>query len=146
MHFKPLAPLADQSLEDWLASLRVNLAAPFALTRACVPFLAESPDGVAVFTSETHAIRPAAYWGAFAVAKSGLAPLAAIWADEAEKDGKPRFHVIVPGPVATPMRGQSHPGEARASLPTAETLARAYLRVLGPEGRMLGTGPLEIAT
>ena len=46
VHFKPLAPLADQSLEDWLASLRVNLAAPFALTRACVPFLARSPAGV----------------------------------------------------------------------------------------------------
>jgi len=146
VHFKPLAPLADQSLEDWLASLRVNLAAPFALTRACVPFLAQSPDGVTVFTSETHAVHPAAYWGAFAVAKSGLAPLAAIWADESEKDGKPRFHVIVPGPVATPMRGQSHPGEARASLPTPEALARAYLRVLGPEGKTLGTGPLEIAT
>jgi len=146
VHFKPLSPLADQSLEDWLASLRVNLAAPFALTRACLPLLAESPDGTVVFTSETHAVRPAAYWGAFAVGKSGLATLAAIWADEATVAGKPRFHVVVPGPVATPQRGQSHPGEARASLPAAETVARAYLRLLSPGGREFGTGPLEVET
>lgn len=146
VHFQPLAPLADQSLDDWMASLRVNLAAPAALTRACLPLLAASPDGTVIFTSETHAVRPAAYWGAFAVGKSGLATLAAIWADEAEKDGRPRFHVVVPGPVATPMRGLSHPGEARSALPAPETVARAYLRLLSPQGRALGTGPLEIAT
>jgi NAD(P)-dependent dehydrogenase (short-subunit alcohol dehydrogenase family) len=146
VHFKPLSPLADQSLDDWLASLRVNLAAPFALTRACVPLLAQSPDGAVIFTSETHAVRPAAYWGAFAVGKAALATLAAIWAEEAQLAGKPRFHVVVPGPVATPQRGQSHPGEARAALPTPETVARAYLRLLGPEGRAFGTGPLEVVT
>jgi NAD(P)-dependent dehydrogenase (short-subunit alcohol dehydrogenase family) len=144
VHFKPLTPLADQPLDDWLASLRVNLAAPFALTRACLPLLERSPDGAALFTSETHAVRPAAYWGSFAVAKSGLATLAAIWADELQMKGRPRFHVVVPGPVATPQRGQSHPGEARASLPTPETVAKAYLKLLGPQGRTLGTGPLEV--
>ena len=146
VHFRPLSPLADQSLDDWLASLRVNLAAPFALTRACLPLLADSPDGTVVFTSETHAVRPAAYWGAFAVGKSGLATLAAIWSDEAQMAGKPRFHVVVPGPVATPQRGQSHPGEARSSLPTPEAVARAYLKLLGPGGRTLGAGPLEVET
>jgi NAD(P)-dependent dehydrogenase (short-subunit alcohol dehydrogenase family) len=146
VHFKPLSPLADQSLEDWLASLRVNLAAPFALTRACLPLLTQSPDGTVMFTSETHAVQPAAYWGGFAVGKAGLSTLAAIWTDEVEKDGRPRFHVVVPGPVATPMRGQSHPGEARTSLATPETIARAYLRVLSPEGRTLGPGPLEVET
>lgn len=144
VHFRPLSPLADQSLESWLAGLRVNLAAPFALTRSCLPLLSQSPDGTVVFTSETHAVRPAAYWGGFAVGKAGLATLATIWADEVEQHGRPRFHVVVPGPVATPMRGQSHPGEARASLVTPETLARAYLRVLSPEGRTLGPGPLEV--
>ena len=65
---------------------------------------------------------------------------------EVEKDGRPRFHVVVPGPVATPMRGQSHPGEARTSLATPETIARAYLKVLSPGGRTLGPGPLEVET
>ncbi|MCW5592204.1 MAG: SDR family NAD(P)-dependent oxidoreductase [Burkholderiales bacterium] len=146
VHFTPLVPLRDQPLEQCLAHLRVNLAAPFALTRACLPMLEASPDGAVVFTAETHAFQPAAYWGAFAVSKSGLGTLAAIWADECEQRGKPRFHVVVPGPVASPQRMQSHPGENRAALPTTETVAKAYLRLLGPEGRSLGAQPLTIVT
>ncbi len=146
VHFTPLGPLRDQALEQWTAHLRVNLAAPFALTRACLPLLAAAPDGTVVFTSETHAVRPAAYWGAFAVAKSGLHALAAIWADECEQDGKPRFHVVVPGPVATPQRMQSHPGESRAALPKVEAVAIAYLRLLSPEGQSLGSAPLAVTT
>jgi NAD(P)-dependent dehydrogenase (short-subunit alcohol dehydrogenase family) len=143
-HFTPLAPLRDQSLDVWLTHLRVNLAAPFALTRACLPLLTDAPDGAVVFTAETHAFQPAAYWGAFAVSKSGLEALCAIWADECEQAGKPRFHVVVPGPVATPQRTQSHPGESRAGLPAPEAIANAYLRLLGPEGRNLGHSPLSI--
>ncbi len=146
VHFTPLVPLRDQPLEQCLAHLRVNLAAPFALTRACLPLLEAAPDGAVVFTAETHAFRPAAYWGAFAVSKSGLGTLAAIWADECEQAGKPRFHVVVPGAVASPQRAQSHPGENRAALPTPERVAAAYLRLLGPEGRQAGSKPLEIVT
>jgi NAD(P)-dependent dehydrogenase (short-subunit alcohol dehydrogenase family) len=144
VHFTPLRPLRDQPLEQWMTHLRVNLAAPFALTRACLPLLWASPDGAVVFTTETHAVQPAAYWGAFAVAKSGLATLASIWADECEQEGKPRFHVVVPGPVATPQRMQSHPGESRAALPKAETIAIAYLRLLSGEGRTMGSAPLAV--
>ena len=145
VHFTPLGPLRDQPLEQWMAHLRVNLAAPFALTRACLPLLTAAPDGTIVFTSETHAVQPAAYWGAFAVAKSGLGTLAAIWADECEQDGRPRFHVVVPGPMATPQRMQSHPGESRAALPKAEAIAFAYLRLLSAEGKSLGSEPLAVA-
>jgi len=145
-HFTPLRPLRDQTLEQWMAHLRVNLAAPYALTRACLPLLTAAPDGTVVFTSETHAVHPAAYWGAFAVAKSGLHTLASIWADECEQEGKPRFHVVVPGPVASPQRMQSHPGESRATLPTAESVAIAYLRLLSAEGRLLGSAPIAVAT
>lgn len=129
-HFTPLAPLRDQSLEQWMTHLRVNLAAPYALTRACLPMLSASPSGQVVFTSETHAEHPAAYWGAFAVSKSGLTTLAAIWNDECERAGRPRFHVIVPGPVASPQRMQSHPAEDRSSLPSADEVARRYVSVL----------------
>jgi NAD(P)-dependent dehydrogenase (short-subunit alcohol dehydrogenase family) len=146
VHFTPLVPLRDQPLEQWMTHLRVNLAAPFALTRACLPMLADSSDGAVVFTAETHAVAPAAYWGAFAVSKAGLAPLAAIWSDECEQAGRPRFHVVVPGPVATPQRALSHPAENRAALPSPETVAIAYLRILGPEGKALGAAPVAIVT
>ena len=130
VHFTPLTPLRDQSLDQWMTHFRVNVAAPFALTRACLPMLAAAPDGAVVFTSETHARQPAAYWGAFAVSKAGLDTLAAIWSDECEQAGKPRFHVLVPGPIATPQRAQSHPAENRAALPSPEAVAMRYLYLL----------------
>jgi NAD(P)-dependent dehydrogenase (short-subunit alcohol dehydrogenase family) len=146
VHFTPLSPLRDQTLEQWQAHLRVNLAAPFALTRACLPLLSAAPDGAVIFTGETHGWRPAAYWGAFAVAKGGLSALARIWADELEHAGRPRFHVLVPGPVATRQRALSHPGEDPSDLPRPECAAAAYLRVLGPDGRSLSGKTLEIVT
>ena len=132
-HFVPLGPLSNQTLEQWLALLRVNLVAPFAVTRACLPMLLEAPDSAVVFTGETHGVQPLAYWGGFAVSKSGLSPLAAIWADELERAGKPRMNVLVPGPVATPQRRRSHPGEDPRTLRSAEDAARAFVYLLGPD-------------
>ena len=143
-HFTPLRPLCDQSLDDWLEMLRVNVAAPAAVTRACMPLLAAAPDASVVFTGETHGIRPRAYWGAFAVSKAALSPLAAIWADELERPGTPRVNVLVPGPVATPQRGRTHPGEDRSSLRTAESASMAYLYLLGPDGRETTGKTIEI--
>ena len=132
-HFVPLSPLANQTLEQWLTLLRVNLAAPFALTRACLPLLAGAPDASVVFTGETHGLDPAAYWGGFAVGKAALPALARVWSEELEKAGTPRMNVLVPGPMNTPQRAVSHPGEDRARLPAAESVARAFLYLLGPE-------------
>jgi NAD(P)-dependent dehydrogenase (short-subunit alcohol dehydrogenase family) len=132
-HFTPLTPLANQTLEGWLTMLRVNLAAPFAITRACLPFMPPQADSSVVFTSETHAVHPRAYWGAFAVSKAGLSTLATIWADELENLGRTRMNVLVPGPIATPQRARSHPGEDRTKLRPPEWAARAFVYLLGPE-------------
>jgi len=133
-HFIPLSPLGIQTLDQWLELTRVNLSAPFALTRACLPLLKKAADASVIFTSETHAAEPKAYWGGFAVAKSGLHTLARIWADEFA--GSPlRFNVLVPGPAATPQRYQSHPGETFSALPAPEALMPAYLWLMGPESR-----------
>ena len=134
-HFVPLGPLANQTLETWMALLKVNLAAPFAITRACLPLLASAPDSSVVFTGETHGAQPAAYWGGFAVSKAGLSPLAHIWADERSRTPNPRMNVLIPGPIATPQRARSHPGEDRDRLRTAEEAARAYVYLLGPDSR-----------
>jgi len=132
-HFVPLGPLSGQTLDQWLQILRVNLAAPFALTRACLPLLSAAGDSSVILTGETHGLEPRAYWGGFAVAKSALPALAAIWADELEHAGHPRVNVLVPGPIATPQRAQSHPGENRAALNTPEYVLPAFLFLLGPD-------------
>ncbi len=135
-HFVPLSPLAIQTLEQWLELTRVNLSAPFALTRACLPLLRKAADASVIFTSETHADEPRAYWGGFAVAKAGLHTLARIWADEFA--GTPlRFNALVPGPADTPQRRQSHPGVVPGTFPAPETLMPAYLWLMGPDSRAI---------
>jgi len=143
-HFLPLKPMADQTLEQWLAFWRVNVAAPFALTRACLPLLGAAPDSSVVFTGETHGEEPRAFWGGFAVSKAALAPMAAIWADELERAGKPRINVLVPGPVATPQRRQSHPGEHPSQLRSAEDAARAFVWLLGPDSAAVAGQTLRL--
>jgi NAD(P)-dependent dehydrogenase (short-subunit alcohol dehydrogenase family) len=143
-HFVPLGPLANQTFEQWMTLLKVNLAAPFAITRACLPLLAAAPDSSVVFTGETHGIHPLAYWGGFSVAKAGLPALATIWSEELEHKGKPRFNVFVPGPMATPQRAMSHPGEDRARLRPPEQAARALLYLLGPDSTGINGATLEL--
>jgi len=113
----------------------VNLAAPFALTRAVLPLLAAAPDSSVVFTGETHGAHPLAYWGGFAVSKAGLPALATIWGQELERAGKPRMNVFIPGPIASPQRAQSHPGEDRERLRPAQYAAGAFLFLLGRDAR-----------
>jgi NAD(P)-dependent dehydrogenase (short-subunit alcohol dehydrogenase family) len=132
-HFVPLGPLANQTPETWMTLLKVNLVAPFALTRACLPLLAAATGSSVVFTGETHGLEPAAYWGGFAVSKAALPALAHIWADERSRAPDPRMNVLIPGPIASPQRARSHPGEDPASLRTTDEAARAFLYLLGPE-------------
>lgn len=133
--FEGLMPLQLQALEPWLGALRVNLAAPIALTRACWPLLTRAPDASVVFTSETHGHTPAAFWGAFAVSKAGLEAAVKIWAEELTPYPHLRMNTIVPGAVRSPQRLISHPGENREQLASIESLMPLYLYLMGADSQ-----------
>jgi NAD(P)-dependent dehydrogenase (short-subunit alcohol dehydrogenase family) len=88
-----------------------------------------------VFTSETHGHVPAPYWGGYATSKAGLEALMKIQAAEWEKLANLRTNVIIPGPVDSPSRAKTHPGELAASRRTPEKLMAAYLYLIGPDSR-----------
>jgi NAD(P)-dependent dehydrogenase (short-subunit alcohol dehydrogenase family) len=130
-----LTPLDAQTLEQWLALLRVNLIAPAALTRACLPLLKASPDASVIMTSDPHGHVPAAYWGGFAVAKAGIEALAKIQAEEWELLPNLRINVLIPGPVHTPQRTRTHPGEVKQSLRQPSDVMPYYLYLMGPDSK-----------
>lgn len=134
-HFSPLMALGLQDLDTWQKHLTVNVAVPAALTRACLPMLKRAANANVVFLSETHAITPTAYWGAFATAKGALLNLVTIWNAEMGLSSTLHFRVCVPGPVDSPMRAKSHPGELSASLPSAASLVPHFLYLLGPDSQ-----------
>jgi NAD(P)-dependent dehydrogenase (short-subunit alcohol dehydrogenase family) len=133
-HFSPLTPLALQDLASWQAHSMVNLAVPAALTKACLPLLKRAPAANVVWLTETHAVAPKAFWGAFASCKSALLTLAQVWQAEMIAPEMVGFHVCEPGPVASPSRSKSHPGELPASLPTMESLAPHFLYLMSAMG------------
>lgn len=131
--FKNLSPLALQSAEDWAELLRVNLVAPFALTRACLPWLAAAPRASVIFTGHTHGHQPAAYWGGYAVAKSGLETLTRLWAEELDRTPNLRINTLIPGPVASPLVRKTHPGLDPDTLAQAESRMPYYLYLMGDD-------------
>lgn len=134
-HIEKLSALEHQNIDEWVRTLRVNLIAPFALTQACARLLRAAPDASVIYTSETHGAKPAAYWGAYAVSKAALETLMRIQADEWSRSSHLRANAVVPGPVASPLRRKTHPGEAPSALPSPETLAPLYLYLMGPDSR-----------
>lgn len=133
--FYSLTPLELQTLEQWQTLMRVNLIAPFALTRACLPLLKQAPDASIVFTGETHGHHPSAYWGGYAVAKSGLETLTRVWADELTSNEALRVNTLIPGQVATTLRTRTHPGLSPATLPSIDSLMPWYLYLMGEDSR-----------
>lgn len=125
-----LGPIEHQSFESWLALLRVNVAAPMGLTRALIPLLTASPDASVTFTLDNRGEQPRAYWGGYGVSKAGVATLARELADEWDNRDHMRVNAVVPGPIHSPLRGRTHPGEDKAHLPTVDALLPLYLHVI----------------
>ena len=113
-HFFALSPLVDQRIEEWMNQYRINTVAPFALTRACLPLLKQAADASVVFVGETHGQHPGPFWGAFGASKAGLGYLVKVAANEWDVWPQLRTNLLVPGPVNSPQRTRTHPGEAKS--------------------------------
>jgi NAD(P)-dependent dehydrogenase (short-subunit alcohol dehydrogenase family) len=138
-----LGPIEHQAFETWLATLRVDLLAPFGLTRALLPLLRSAPDASVVFTLDTRGQEPKAYWGGYAVAKASLATLLAILADEWERVANLRVNGVVPGPMHSPLRAQTHPGDDITKLPPPEALVPLYLYLLDGQPKSESGGVID---
>ena len=130
-HFKSFAPLASIEPRDWLESLQVNLTAPFALTRHCLPLLEGSDAGSIVFVSDACGRRGKAYAGPYGVAKFALEGLMQTWALELE-GARVRVNSLDPGPMETALRRKGY-AEGSGQAPAPDAAANALLWLLGPD-------------
>ena len=137
-HFEQLSPLTLQTVEEWQRLYRVNCIAPFAIDRACEPLLKATADASVVLVGATPGQRPSAYWGGFAAAKAGLAAYFKVQAEEWEKPPRPRINLFIPGPIDSPQRARSHPGENKAVLPSLVSVAEEIVALLDPNDSRRG--------
>ncbi|MEO8304343.1 MAG: SDR family NAD(P)-dependent oxidoreductase [Betaproteobacteria bacterium] len=130
-----LGPIEHQSFDAWQKVMRVNLTAAMALTRSSLPLLSAAPDASVVLTLDTRADDARAYWGAYGASKAGLLALAMTLADEWEARANLRVNAVTPGPMRTPLRMLTHPGEDRSALPQPESLVPLYLYLVGAQSK-----------
>ena len=133
--FFPLGPLELAGSNDWQTLFRVNTIAPFGLMRACQPLLKAAPDASVIALSETHAARATAYWGGFAASMAAREHAFMTWADEWERFEQLRVNLLVPGPLDSPCRSRTHPGEDRNQLRRIDEIVPALLYLMGPVSR-----------
>lgn len=134
--FETLSPQTLQTTESWMKLFKVNAAAPAAINRACANYLEASGLGrngaSVILIGETHGHAPAAYWGGFAISKAALEAYFKVQADE-WADSPMRINLVIPGPINSPQRARTHPGEGKSSLPQIEALIPRLLYLMGPE-------------
>ena len=95
------APLAEETLEGWEATLRTNLTGPFLVTRAALPHLV-ARRGSVVMVSSVNGLLAGPGWASYCVSKAGLIMLARCVAADYGAAGV-RANAVCPGWVRTPM-------------------------------------------
>ncbi|MBT8249739.1 MAG: SDR family oxidoreductase [Acidimicrobiales bacterium] len=115
----PLSPLADTECEDLEEALRINVVAPFRLTKALFGSLAASArqgrGAVVINISSDAAVNAYPTWGAYGASKAALHHLTAIWEEESNEAGI-RFLSIDPGDMDTPLHALADPEADPATL------------------------------
>ncbi|MEO8417792.1 MAG: SDR family oxidoreductase, partial [Methylophilaceae bacterium] len=143
-HFDNLSPLEIQTMAQFEHMMRVNLIAPFGLTKACLPLLQRAPDASVIFTSTSAGHQAAAYWGAHGISKNAVEHMVKTWALELEHHPNIRLNTVIPGAVQCPQRKKSHPGEVHGNLPSAESIMPLYQYLMGPDSRSISGRAFEI--
>ena len=133
VHFKGFFPMDAVEPADWIENLQVNLTAPWALTRACLPLLRSSTESSVVFVGD----QAHAYYGAYGIAKAGLLEMMRIWAQEGGDNPRPRMNLLQPGAMRTGLRSKGFPGETASESTPPEQIAPAVLWLLGADSAPL---------
>ncbi len=128
-------PLEQYDVPTWCKVLHVNLTAPFILTQVLLPHFRKSSDASIIFVSSgvVHDSRP--FWGAYAVAKTGLEAVRSMWSQELGGAPNIRVNSMNPGRMRTPMRAAAYPAEDPNTLPAPASVTGPFLYLLSAHGR-----------
>jgi NAD(P)-dependent dehydrogenase (short-subunit alcohol dehydrogenase family) len=121
-----LADTTDAQIDD---ALRVNLLAPFRLTRAVVGSMVQRGRGVIVHVSSDAGVEAYPTWGAYGASKAALDHLSRTWAAELEGTGV-RVFSVDPGEMDTDMHADAIPDADRSTLARPDDVAARIVRAI----------------
>jgi NAD(P)-dependent dehydrogenase (short-subunit alcohol dehydrogenase family) len=123
-------PIAHFDEAQWLQLIQTNLTANFYLLKALLPALNEKANIVAMLDQQPG--HNPAYYGAYGVAKAGLAQLVATVAAE-HTDRNWHFYQAWLPPFQSNTRSRQFPSENPATLPHHEQMAEQLMSALQHE-------------
>jgi NAD(P)-dependent dehydrogenase (short-subunit alcohol dehydrogenase family) len=129
------SPLEQYDVPTWCKVLHVNLTAPFILTQVLLPNLRKSEDASVIFVSSGVVKQSRPFWGAYAVAKTGLESVRSMLAEELEGEANIRVNSVNPGRMRTAMRAAAYPAEDPNTVPPPESVSGPFLYLLSERGR-----------
>ena len=122
-----MSSLEDYDLSSWDEVMKVNLRAPFILTKTLKVMLENASLPRLIFTSSGVANKGRSFWGAYSVSKFGVKGLAEILKDELEATTKIKVFNFDPGKTRTNMRAAAYPAEDPNTLKSPTELIDCYL-------------------
>ena len=128
-------PLEQYDVPTWCRVLHVNLTAPFILTQILLPQLRMSADASVIFVSSGVVKNQRPFWGAYAVAKSGLESVRSMWSQELEGEPNIRVNSVNPGRMRTAMRAAAYPAEDPNTVPAPASVSGTFLYLLSAGSR-----------
>jgi NAD(P)-dependent dehydrogenase (short-subunit alcohol dehydrogenase family) len=128
-------PLEQYDVPTWCRVLHVNLTAPFILTQVLLPQLRMSADASVIFVSSGVVKNQRPFWGAYAVAKSGLESVRSMWSQELEGEPNIRVNSVNPGRMRTAMRAAAYPAEDPNTVPAPVGVSGTFLYLLSAGSR-----------
>ena len=103
-----MSALAETDDAEWERVIRINLTAPFKLTRAVLPTMLTAGRGAIVFTASEAGLRGSAAGAAYTASKHGIVGLTKNLAVMYRKQGV-RANAIAPGPTMTGIQVEARP-------------------------------------
>jgi NAD(P)-dependent dehydrogenase (short-subunit alcohol dehydrogenase family) len=128
-------PLEQYDVPTWCKVLHVNLTAPFILTQVLLTSLRKSADASVIFVSSGVVKNQRPFWGAYAVAKSGLESVRSMLSQELDGEPNIRVNSVNPGRMRTAMRAAAYPAEDPNTVPTPASVSGPFLYLLSARGR-----------
>ena len=122
-----MSSLEDYDLSSWDEVMKVNLRAPFILTKTLKVMLENASLPRLIFTSSGVANKGVSFWGAYSVSKFGIKGLAEIFKDELEATTNIKVFNFDPGKTRTNMRASAYPAEDPNTLKSPQELIDCYL-------------------
>ena len=121
VYFDKLAPLTSTSLESFQTSLATGPGSAFLMVKALLPLL----KGPAIAVLDKQAEQGEAFWGAYSVAKAGLANLWEVFSDEFANSENVLFCGFYPGRMNTALRARAFPAVPPSESPNPALAGQA---------------------